>query len=257
VKIVDDTTNYEKLALFYDQLMQGIDYEAWVSYVEELVAKFQGKVHSVADLACGTGNSTIPWAKRGYHTIGVDLSAEMLDIACRKAVRQGYGVKFQQCDLCCFRLDQMVDLAVCFQDGLNYILDINKLAAAFQSVFANLYEEGFFIFDLNYVPRLFPQSNEDSVEEPGEYSLAWSTRYDKQAQLWEIKITGKFKEDRGEWVDLEETHQEKVYDLEDVLSLLINSGFTLLGTYQAFTFSPPHTGTPRIVYIAQKTAPGK
>ena len=41
---MDDTTNYEKLALFYDQLMQGIDYEAWVSYVEELVAKFQGMV---------------------------------------------------------------------------------------------------------------------------------------------------------------------------------------------------------------------
>jgi hypothetical protein len=38
---------------------------------------------------------------------------------------------------------------------------------------------------------------------------------------------------------------------------LINSCFTLLGAYQAFTFSPPHTATPRIVYIAQKTAPGK
>lgn len=96
---MNDTTNYEKLALFYDQLMQGIDYEAWVNYVEELVASFQGKVRSVVDLACGTGNSTIPWAKRGYHTIGVDLSAEMLDIACRKAVRQGYEIKFQQCDL--------------------------------------------------------------------------------------------------------------------------------------------------------------
>jgi ubiquinone/menaquinone biosynthesis C-methylase UbiE len=142
---VNDTTNYEKLALFYDQLMQGIDYEAWVNYVEELVASFQGKVRSVVDLACGTGNSTIPWAKRGYHTIGVDLSAEMLDIACRKAVRQGYEIKFQQCDLCSFRLDQKVDLAVCFQDGFNYILDIKKLAAAFQSVFANLNEEGFFL----------------------------------------------------------------------------------------------------------------
>lgn len=253
---MDDTTNYEKLALFYDQLMQGIDYEAWVSYVEELVAKFRGKVYSVADLACGTGNSTIPWAKRGYHTTGVDLSAEMLDIACRKAAQQGCDVKFQQCDLCCFRLDHMVDLAVCFQDGLNYILDRDKLSAAFQSVFANLNDQGFFIFDLNYVPRLFPQINEDSVEEPEGYSLAWSTRYDEQEQLWEIKITGKFKDDQGEWVDLAETHKEKVYDLEDVFSLLINAGFTLLGTYQAFTFSPPHTGTPRIVYIAQKTAPG-
>ena len=36
-----DTASYEKLALFYDILMQGIDYEAWVIYVEELMHHFQ------------------------------------------------------------------------------------------------------------------------------------------------------------------------------------------------------------------------
>lgn len=49
-------TSYDKLALFYDQLMQGIDYQAWVSYVEKIVANFQGNIKSVVDLACGTGN---------------------------------------------------------------------------------------------------------------------------------------------------------------------------------------------------------
>lgn len=122
-----DTISYEKLALFYDLLMQGIDYEAWVSYVEELICHFQGSAQSVADLACGTGNSTIPWSKRGYSTIGIDLSAEMLEIARRKSAVQGYTIEFQQGDLRSFELADQVDLAVCFQDGFNYILDSKAL----------------------------------------------------------------------------------------------------------------------------------
>lgn len=252
-----DTTSYDKLALFYDLLMQGIDYEAWVSYVEELLEHFKGKARSVVDLACGTGNSTIPWAKRGYSTIGIDLSTEMLDIARRKAVYQGHAVNFQQCDLRFFELPHKVDLAVCFQDGLNYILDLRDLESAFQSIFNNLHEEGFFIFDLNYLPRLLPQNEEFFVAEEDEYSLAWRTRYIEKEQLWEINITGTIKGE-GEWEEnLCETHREKIYDSEVVWSLLIKLGFTVLGTYQAFTFSPPHERTPRLVYVAQKSIPEK
>jgi hypothetical protein len=30
--------NYERLASFHDLLMQGIDYEAWVNYVHEIIS---------------------------------------------------------------------------------------------------------------------------------------------------------------------------------------------------------------------------
>jgi ubiquinone/menaquinone biosynthesis C-methylase UbiE len=255
VKAVD-TISYEKLALFYDLLMQGIDYEAWVSYVEELICHFQGSAQSVADLACGTGNSTIPWSKRGYSTIGIDLSAEMLEIARRKSAVQGYAIEFQQGDLRSFELADQVDLAVCFQDGFNYILDSKDLAAAFQSVFNNLHQEGFFIFDLNYLPRLMPEKDEIYTAEEEEYALTWRTRYMEKEQLWEIKITGKIIGD-GEDEHFSETHREKIYESEDVWLLLTELGFTVLGTYQAFTFSPPHEGTPRVVYVAQKSIPEK
>ena len=39
----------------------------------------------VCDLACGTGNITIPLAKRGYDMTGVDISEDMLNIAREKA----------------------------------------------------------------------------------------------------------------------------------------------------------------------------
>ena len=183
-------TSYDKLALFYDQLMQGIDYQAWVSYVEKIVANFQGNIKSVVDLACGTGNSTIPWSVRGYRTFGVDLSAEMLKIAQQKAHKKGQKITFLKQDLRSMVLPQQVDLAVCFQDGFNYILNEDDLAAAFRSVYHNLHPEGFFIFDLNYLPQLLPQNvNNYSTDEEG-YSLSWSIRYDEKDKLWEVIVSG-------------------------------------------------------------------
>ncbi len=244
-------TSYEKLALFYDQLMQGIDYEVWVSYVEALVDTFQGNIESVVDLACGTGNSTIPWSERGYRTFGVDLSPEMLEIAQQKAQSKGQHITFLKQDLCSMLLPQQVDLAVCFQDGFNYILDENDLASAFQAVYHNLSEGGFFVFDLNYLPQLLPENvNNYSTDEEG-YALTWSTRFMEKEKLWEVSVSGIIKgEEEHRFC---ETHREKIYDTSDVWMLLIRQGFTVMGTYQAFTFSPPHENAPRLVYIAQKT----
>ena len=254
--MVEQNLSYEKLASLYDLLMQGIDYEAWVSYVEAVVAHFEGKISSIADLACGTGNSTFSWAEGDYTTFGVDLSAEMLAIARRKAADRGCKITFLEQDLRSLELPEKVDLAVCFQDGLNYILDPRELAAAFQSVFENLNNGGFFIFDLNYLPRLLPENEEIYKADEDQFSLAWRTKYLEKEQLWEIVISGTLKGD-GEEDHFCETHREKIYDSAEVWSLLIDHGFTVLGTYQAFSFSPPHERAPRLVYAAQKTVPGK
>lgn len=244
--------NYEKLSYFYDLLMQGVDYEAWVNYVEELLKYFQGKARSVVDLACGTGNSTLPWSKRGYLTFGVDLSAEMLAIARQKAAVQNIVITYLQQNLCSLELPEAVDLAVCFQDGLNYILDIHELEQAFQAVFNNLKSGGFFIFDLNYLPRIISQNEEFSLAQDDRYSFVWRSRYLETENLWEVLVTGGVKDNEDQVEHFSEIHRERIYEKNEVWSLLISSGFTVLGNYQAFSFSPPHEHTPRVVYIAQK-----
>ena len=133
----------------------------------------------------------------------------MLDIARQKAASHDYTIEFQQCDMRCFQLPYQVDLAVCFQDGFNYILDSKDLADAFQSVFNNLHEKGFFIFDLNYLPRILPEKEEVYMAEDDEYSLAWRTNYLEKEQLWEINITGIIKEEGEQDEHFCETHREK------------------------------------------------
>jgi hypothetical protein len=100
------------------------------------------------------------------------------------------------------------------------------------------------------LPQLLPQNvNNYSTDEEG-YSLSWSIRYDEKDKLWEVIVSGIIKGEKDHHFC--ETHHEKVYDTSDVWRLLIRQGFTVMGTYQAFTFSPPNESAPRLVYIAQK-----
>jgi SAM-dependent methyltransferase len=244
--------SYERLALFYDRLMQGIDYAAWVSYIEEIVQKYGGHVTAVADLACGTGNSSFPWSDRGYRTYGVDLSAEMLEIARVKAAVRGLDVTFLKQDLCSLKLGAPVDLAVCFQDGFNYIIDIGDLRQAFQAVYKNLSVGGFFIFDLNYLPGIVPPDQSVSEVREDGFTLCWSAEYKDEERLWGIEARGTIEDGDGNRHDYLEKHLERIYEPHEIWSLLTAQGFTSLSNFQAFTFEQPHDRTLRIVYVAQK-----
>ncbi len=178
------------MASFYDLLMQGVDYEAWVDYVEQIVSGARDRIKSVVDLACGTGSSTIPWAARGYRTVAVDLSGEMLSFARQKARSLGLQVSFLKQDLRSLKLGFPVDLAVCFQDGFNYLLSREELRLAFESVYENLNQGGFLIFDLNYLPRIFASEREADLVEDNGLSLSWKASFQEDEGLWEIEIWG-------------------------------------------------------------------
>jgi SAM-dependent methyltransferase len=54
---------------------------------------------SLIDLGCGTGRLLIPFARRGYWVLGVDLSEEMLRVAGEKAATAGVTVHRLQANL--------------------------------------------------------------------------------------------------------------------------------------------------------------
>ena len=71
------------------------DYEAWADTVEPLLQRHPPGASRLLDLACGTGESLLPFLRRGYEVTGCDLSPAMLDLAREKAP----GVRLVQADI--------------------------------------------------------------------------------------------------------------------------------------------------------------
>ncbi|MFN7987934.1 MAG: methyltransferase domain-containing protein [Thermoanaerobaculia bacterium] len=100
----------------------------------------------IVDLACGTGNTAIPWARaRGRTVVGVDVSEAMLRVARRKSRR----VRWVRQDLTHLSLGVTADAATCHFDALNHILEAGDLQRIFTNTARLLRPGGLFLFDLN------------------------------------------------------------------------------------------------------------
>jgi SAM-dependent methyltransferase len=75
------------------------------------------------DLGCGTGRLLIPFARRGYWVLGVDLSEEMLKVARAKAAAEGVAVQVLKGNLVELDAltDQSFDYAACLFSTLGMV----------------------------------------------------------------------------------------------------------------------------------------
>ena len=144
---------YGLLAPIYDKLNGDIDYSAWGDFIEKIFEKHStvGRPDLVLDLGCGTGSMTFELAKRGYDMTGVDLCAEMLDVARERAEKMGFSEKILWLlqDMREFELYGTVDAAVSCLDSINHLTCIKDLDICLNLVHNYLVPDGLFIFDVN------------------------------------------------------------------------------------------------------------
>lgn len=102
-------SGYDAFAPVYDALAGAMTDD--VPFYLELAAAAQGPV---VELAVGTGRVAIPIAERtGRRVIGIDVSAEMLEIARRRAADAGVELDLRAGDMTELALDEPTDLVIC------------------------------------------------------------------------------------------------------------------------------------------------
>ena len=98
-------SSYESFARVYDLFMDNIPYEEWCGYLHTLLEKYDVTDGLVLELGCGTGTMTELLADCGYDMIGVDNSADMLEIALEKKERSGKDILYLQQNATIFGLN--------------------------------------------------------------------------------------------------------------------------------------------------------
>ena len=79
--------NYNNFSPFYDIFTYDVDYKKRTEYLLEIFEKWDKMPTLLLDFACGTGNFSVEFAKKGIDVIGVDKSEGMLAVAMDKNTR--------------------------------------------------------------------------------------------------------------------------------------------------------------------------
>jgi len=238
--------NYTGFAYLYDLLMKDVPYQTWANYIDRVIRQRleQQKTPIVLDLACGTGNITLPLAKLGYDMIGVDISTDMLSQAQAKIDTE--KILFLAQDIRHLDLYGTVDAAVCACDGLNYILDEAELEAVFMRVKMFLNPGGVFIFDMNteYKFKEVLGGKCFTADVEG-ISYEWDNHYneDTKINMYHVLFTPK---DGKPFV---EVHHQRAYPLGLVCGLLKNAGFQTVTMHDGYQDKLPDDDCARAVFL--------
>ena len=241
---------YERYAAIYDASGQIQFSLRMIPYLLDILERRQHRGQTMLDLACGTGTVALAFASQGWRVYGVDASAAMLAEARRKAEETGLPLLLSQQDMRSFTLPEPVDLITCLFDSLNYLVTVDDLQQALARVAAHLKPGGLFIGDMNTLWALSEVWDHNSYfSESEDLSVIMQSEYNPEAHMVTVKMVAFVR--RGELYErLEETHVERAYPERTVVTAMERAGLEVQGRYECFTFDPPGSRTPRILWLA-------
>lgn len=243
---------YMGFAYVYDRLMEDVDYEEWSNYVQEMMQNNIENPKKILELACGTGNITIPLAKKGYDIIGLDISEDMLTVAKGKSIEKGLDILFIQQDMVFLEVEAKYDCILSMCDGINYIVDIEDLAQVFDGVYRALQDDGAFIFDISSHYKLKNILGTNTFGENLEdLCYLWENYFDEDTKTLEMDLTFFIKEGKH-YKKEEEYHIQRAYEVDELITILKQSKFKDIKAYDAFSYNMPNEKSERIFIIAKK-----
>ncbi len=244
---------YSSFAYVYDRLMADVDYSEWVMYIEELFKSEGLAPKKILELACGTGNITIPLSLKGYDVTASDISEDMLMVAADKAAEAQARILFLQQDMRELELEEeSFDTVLCLCDGMNYIVEDAELLKVFSFVHRLLRPEGAFIFDISSYYKLKKVlGNNTFGENLGDLCYLWENYFDEDANTVEMDLTF-FIEENTLFKKMEEFHLQRAYQVEEIIGLLNKAGFIDISVLEAFGFNPPNKESERIFFKIKK-----
>jgi len=254
---------YRALADYYDRLM-GFDYE---QLAEHIVDEFEARgcqPRTILDLGCGSGSLMAELNKRGYDTIGVDASEDMLALAAEKCPDSLLLCQ----DIRKLDLYDVVDAAVCTLDTLNHLLKTSDIAQVFERLRLFIAPGGLFIFDVNSPEkhRLTLADNTLALEEDG-LMCVWQNSLNEKTCTVTMQLDFFEEDEDGLYIRTTDVVKERAYSDDTWKKLLANAGFEVL-------YPPPmsysqglsdfedamcekHGFAQRYAYIARNTRPAE
>lgn len=244
-------SSYKTLAGFYDQLTEDVAYEKRAAFVERLMGHSQVPVHTVLDLACGTGTMTCLLARRGYEMIAVDGSEDMLATAREKAAGlPGVQPLFLCQDMPHLDLYGTVEAGICCLDSINYLTRPQDVQRTFQRLGLFIQPGGVLVFDVLGPGYLQKLDGQVFLDEDEEVYCVWRAEFSKRSKICTYYMDIFARKEGDLWERSVECHRERSYSVDELKTWLEAAGFTKIRTYGDCRMSAPREDEGRIYFCA-------
>ena len=240
---------YEALASRYDALTADVQYEKRADFIEKLFQRSRIPVHTVLDLACGTGAMTWILTARGYELIAADSSEDMLAAAMNKAdTAASIAPIFLHQSMPKLDLYGTVDAAICCLDSLNYLTRPSDVQRTFQRLHLFIAPGGMLVFDINTVEKLAGLDGQMFLDETDDTYCVWRTEYRRGICTYYIDLFRQ--QPDGAWARDLEIHRQRAYSTEELTTWLEAAGFGDIHMYGDMVRRTPREDEQRVYFTA-------
>ena len=242
---------YSVIARGYDLIMSHVDYDMWAAFTDDLLWLVHKNPVSVRELGCGTGTFAMHLQPLGdYEYTATDLCPEMVKVAEEKVKSAGLPISFGVEDFSNYTVEHPHDVIILLYDGLNYLIEEEKVATLMQCTFDALKPGGVFFFDQSTPANSI--NNEEFFRDEGEmdgFSYVRGSEYNHATRIhtttFEIHTEGQ---------TFFEKHVQRAYTLDQVKKLVLKAGFSIEHVFDGFSSDAASESSERIHWVVRKPA---
>ena len=248
---------YSVLADIYDIVMSDVDYETWADYIDEIILMHHPTTRSILELACGTGTIALSLEELDcYKITATDGSPDMIRIARKKAGKVNSQIDFRTMNFLDLSFEETFDMAYMVFDSLNYLHTKEEIVQLHKQVKSILNPGGIFVYDFT-TPRnsrkaiRFLDNESKKIDSQFRYHRQSSFNAKERIHTNKFHID-KLDKNTGNILEkFEEQHQQKIYTLEEIKSVINQTDFDIIQAYDGFELKPAHKKSLRITMVLQ------
>lgn len=206
------------------------DFLEWCLNEYSLLTNEQLPPKSFLELGCGPAKHVREFAKRGWRSVGIDLSKDMVQFAKDEAARENLDVELFVGDMTNFTLDKPVNLAATLMESISHLVTNEQMVSHFQSVAKNLTPGGIYIIEATHPMFYHPDdepntwvSSENGTEVEITFGLPTDS-FNTVTQQWLVTSIMKIREHGKDEIVVESKTPIRWYLAQELKALVELSG---------------------------------
>ncbi len=239
---------FYEMPKYYDMALDR-DVAPEVEFYKRMFAEFSDvkPVKRILEPACGTGLFLEWLPKFGFYAAGYDLAAPMVEFTREKLHHLAYTsdqADVQVGDMRDMVYEQKFDAALNLVNSIGYLTKDEDIVGHFKATAASLNGGALYILEVGLKCEDFknewtPDETWTVCKDGVEVTCTWQPHdYDEPNKIRHVKFR-MLVDDHGKKIQVEETHDLRLWTHEDLVDLAEKGGFKLMGVYlQDFTRWP-------------------